>query len=251
LPIENLTASFPDDAPDGNGTTHIEYKLNFNRKVNKPVDPFRFALTRVDVNDSEPAPYTVYGFDDTTDTATFLYGRAHAPRYRVNCGTNPGNCAPKPVQLYFEFYGSDDANLSLRREYAQDNERSRDAILWYRNTHHDSAADSNITHLSHKYYAYDLNTTTGPLYLGGTIGTPNNGISQANIGYTGADGYPYKASVNIHTQKWLNYDRFNSDPDINASFLIEFNAIGVEAGEGNLGGTDSGPANSNRRIRWQ
>ncbi|MEJ2500537.1 MAG: hypothetical protein P8Y65_05310, partial [Campylobacterales bacterium] len=155
------------------------------------------------------------------------------------------------------FYGANDANLSLRREYAQDNERSKDAILWFRNTHHDSAADSNITHLSHKYFGYDINTTTAPLYLGNSIATPThitnpiNGISNVQIGYTGDDNYPYKASVNIHTQRWLNYDRFNPNPDINASFLIEFNAIGVEAGEGNLGGTDSGPANSNRRIRWQ
>ncbi|UFS62090.1 hypothetical protein LOH54_10570 [Sulfurimonas sp. HSL-3221] len=249
--LENTTTSFPDDAVDGNGTTHIEYRLNFNRKVNKPVDPVRIALNSVYVNDSEPSPYTVTGSHTSTDTATFLYGRGHAPRYRVNCGTVvTGPCLSQNLELFFEFYADNDSNLTLRRGYAQDNERSKDAIMWFRNTKHDSGADGNVTHLSHKFFGYDLNSSTSPLYQGTSITAPGNGISNVRIGYRGSDGYPYKASVNLHTDRWLKYDRFNANPDVNASFLIEFNAIGVEAGEGNLDGTDSGPANSNRRIRW-
>ena len=245
LPIENVETTFNKDTRDGNGTAHIEYNLNFDRKVNKPVNPLRLALEDVEVVDTD----SVYGDDNSNDTATFLYGRAHSPRYRVNCGTTAtGACLSSPLQIFFEFYSSD-SNLTLRRTYAQDINRSKDAIMWFHNTRHE-ANDGNITFLSHKYLEYVITTATSPLYLGGGIGDPAEGISEVRIGYRGTDGYPYKASVDLHTQKWLNYDRFNDNPDVNSSFLIEFNAVGAKVGEGDLSNTDEGPANSNRRIRW-
>ncbi|MHC3995226.1 hypothetical protein ACXWTF_10385 [Thiomicrolovo sp. ZZH C-3] len=255
LHIENNAALHPvfikDAEPDGNGTVFIQYKLNFDRKINKAANPMRLSLKSVDVNNTKTDPdYNVFGQDVTTDTATFLYGRAHSPRYRVDCNTtNTGPCTSSPLELFFEFY-STDSNLTLRKEYAQDNQRSKDAIRWFRNTHHSLSSDGNITGLSHKYFLYYLDGTSGPLKQIGSISTPAAGISSVTLGYTGSDGYPYKGSVELHTQKWLNYDRFNPNPDVNSSFLIEFNAIGQETGDGTLADPGDGPANSNRRIRW-
>ena len=250
LPITNVTASFPSrTAPDANGTTSIVYRINFDRKVNKPLNPLQLALAGVTIMDTDG----VTGSDNSPspDTATFLYGRVHAPRYRIDCSTTAtGACSSaQPLKLYFEFY-STDANLTLRHQYALDDERSEDAILWFRNTHHNTLVDGNITILSHKYHGYDLYTTSVPLHQNGTIAAPSAGTSSATIGYDGSIGYPYKSSIGLHTQKWLNYDRFNPDPDISSSFIIEFNAIGQETGEGDVPDTASGPANSSRRIRW-
>ncbi|WP_345972318.1 hypothetical protein [Sulfurimonas diazotrophicus] len=250
LPITNVTASFPSrTAPDANGTTLIAYRINFDRRVNQPVNPFRLSLSSVDIVDTDG----VYGSDNSPspDTATFLYGRVHAPRYRIDCSSAAlSSCSStQPLQLFFEFYSSDN-NLTLRRQYALDNERSKDAILWFRNTDHSALLEGNITVLSHRYNGYNLYTTSAPLHQNGGIGTPAAGASSVSIGYDGSRGYPYKSSIGLHTQKWLNYDRFNTDPDVNSSFMIEFNAVGQKTGEGNVPNTDSGPANSNRRIMW-
>ena len=115
LPIENLKTTFSDDAPDGNGTAHIEYNINFDRKVNQPVDPLRLALQKVEIDDTD----SVHGEDVSSDTATFLYGRVHAPRYRVDCNVTAINapCISGNLTMYFEFY-SKDTNVTLRRDSA-------------------------------------------------------------------------------------------------------------------------------------
>ncbi|MHC3995230.1 hypothetical protein ACXWTF_10405 [Thiomicrolovo sp. ZZH C-3] len=250
LPLTNTTASFPArSAPDANGTTTIAYRINFDRKVNTPLNPFRLALAGVDIVDTDGVSGS--DFSPSPDTATFLYGRVHAPRYRIDCSTavtSPCN-STQPLQLYFAFY-STDTNLTLRRQYAHDDERSKDAIYWFRNTNHSALIDGNVTILSHLYNGYNLSTTSAPLHQNSTISVPAAGTSTVTIGYDGSRGYPYKSSIGLHTQKWLNYHRFNTNPDVNASFLIEFNAVGLEAGEGNLSDTHSAPANSHRRIRW-
>ena len=53
LPIENSPASFPNTAPSGDGTTHIEYKLNFDRKQNLVVNPFQIDLSSVNIIDAD------------------------------------------------------------------------------------------------------------------------------------------------------------------------------------------------------
>jgi len=252
LPINNYIATFGHkSAPDKNGTSGILYKLNFNRKVNQPADPIRLALTSVDVKDDTLPAYPVYGSATTNDTATFLYGRAHSPRYRVNCGTNiTGPCISQKLELFFEFYSSD-SNLSVRREYASDTQRSKDAIMWFRNTHHSNIADGNITYLSHKYLDYNITMTSTPLQITtATVSDPANGISDVYMRYMNTEGYPYKASVELHTQQWLNYDRFNTNADINNTFLIEYNAVGQVIDQDVLPTTDDNASNSNRRIRW-
>jgi len=243
LPITNITTSFPLNAPDGNGTTHIEYKLNFDRKVNRPVDPFRISLTNADVNDTDG----VTGSDSTTDTATFLYGRAHAPRYRVDCSSSTGNCASQPLLIYFEFY-SKDSNLPLRRDAVSglnigDQLRSNDAILWFRNTNH-MAADGNTTSVAQRYIVSSPITPS--------VITHNGNTDQQTYTYSGNDGYPYKASMELNASRWLIYNRFEDNATSN-NFQLEFNAgPGNKAGTDNLGGgADTGAgANTNRRIRW-
>jgi len=237
LPINNLTTSFPPNAPDGNGTTHIEYKLNFDRKVNSPVDPIRISLTNVDVIDTD----SVTGSDTANDTATFLYGRAHAPRYRVDCSSSTGDCASQPLLIYFEFY-SKDSNLPLRQSIASDLQRSTDAILWFRNANH-AATDGNTTSVTQRYIA------SSP--ISESVITHGN-IDRQTYTYSGNDGYPYKASMELNASRWLIYNRFDDNATSN-NFQLEFNAgPGNKAGTDNLGGgADTGAgANTNRRIRW-
>jgi hypothetical protein len=241
LPIENLTTSF-----EGDGTTHIEYNLNFDRKVNQPVDPFRLALKKVEVEDNETAPYTVYGYDDSSDTATFLYGRVHAPRYRVDCNVTGMNepCTSGGLAMYFEFY-SKDSNLSLRQSLAPDVNRSKDAIYWFRNGMHE-LTDGNITSVTQRFVSpVEVSVPTAATW------DNTNHTELWKFQYTGKDGYPYKAAMGIDSNHWLLYNRYDANATTN-TFELEFNAgPGTKAGQDNLGSTDNdGDANTNRRIRW-
>jgi uncharacterized repeat protein (TIGR01451 family) len=87
LAIENIGSSFPADAPDGNGTTHIEYKLNFDRKQNLVVNPFQMILNDVNITEIDTTvPTTDLITGDTgalTDqNATMYYARTRPSQFR-------------------------------------------------------------------------------------------------------------------------------------------------------------------------
>ena len=84
-----------------------------------------------------------------------------------------------------------------------------------------------------------------------TTGTQTGSTELRRFQYTGTEGYPYKASMEVNASRWLIYNRFDENATSN-NFELEFNAgAGTKAGQDNLGGTDiGGDANTNRRIRW-
>ena len=243
LTIINRTGSFPADAPDGYGTTHIEYKLNFDRKVNKPVNPFRLALNHVNIRDAEATPFTVTGTHDTNDAATFLFGRVHAPRYRVSCGDPSAACTSPALTMYFEYYSDFDSNVTLRRSISSDDQRSKDGIVWFRNPSHETT-DGNITSVTQRYIA------TSPI---SEESVTRNGATEArSYKFTPSTwGYPYKSSMKIDPSKWLIYNRFDENATYN-TFALEYSAgAGNKAGTGDLGdGPGSSAATTARRIRW-
>ena len=242
LTIRNRTGSFPAGAPDGYGTTHIEYRLNFDRKVNKPVNPFRLALNRVAIRDAESAPFTVTGSYDTNDAATFLYGRVHASRYRVSCADPSAACTSQPLTMYFEYYSDFDANATLRRSISSDTQRSKDGIVWFINPSHQTS-DGNITSVTQRYIALSPISEESV--------TRNGATESRAYRYGDAEGYPYKASMRVNANRWLIYSRFDENATFN-TFALEFNAAeGNKVGTGNLGNGVSGSAAcTTRRIQW-
>ena len=245
LPISNITASFPANASDGNGTALIQYRLNFDRKVNQPVNPFRITLTHVDVDDGD----AVHGEDNTNDTATFLYGRVHAPRYRVSCPSPTAACISRPLYIYYEFYSDDSqgAIVHLRQNTlgVSDALRSKDSFNWFQNPAHVPATDGNVTATQQKYGAAHINQYGSA--------TTDGARSAIRYNYDYAAGYPYKGTIEITDSsvgRWLIYNRF----DINAtdnSFELEFNAEGTAAFmEQNVTSGSGGSVNTSRRIRW-
>ena len=272
---------------DANGTKLMNWdetnltkvlRFNFERVGNVAVNPFM--VTGPETNVTATSTYTQnYPGHDTTaeirgeaygtadQNATFIYGRAHAPRFRVPCDVNgTAPCATdvnRPVKIYYEFYYSKpgtfsiDANNTMLLSTAQggtltnDNNRSTDAINWFINTQH-TASDGNITALRHKFINYELTTTTAPLRRTGIIGLPANGISEVGMGYNGSQGYAYKSTIEIHTQEWLLYNRFEANPVYN-EFELEFNnKSGAETGTdtSNVGVDSDANVNTSRRIQW-
>ena len=70
--------------------------------------------------------------------------------------------------------------------------------------------------------------------------------------YNGGKGYPFKSTVNMTSNDWLIYDRYDSNAIVN-DFELEFYNTGIWAGQDNSDGTsaDSDAAtNTNRRLQW-
>ena len=250
---------------ENNGSTTLDLHINFDRSRTTPVNPVDLNISTIaaDCNISASTPYcttNANGVDNhqAFSTATLLsrhwmlYGRVHAPRYRVEC-SGTGNCstttAPnQALILYDEFYydlnSTIDANSSLTtvKNISSGVNRSVDSINWYTNIQHGSR-DGNATQVVQYYMpgASPISVISGP-----TI--PVSGRSTLNVTYDGTDGYPYKATMGITASPWLIYNRFDAAA-IHNDFELEFNA--AQLGEdSNLSDSNLTSPNTSRRIRW-
>ena len=224
----------------GLGTGHISLKINFDRKPNKAVDPFRMNIKNVNLSDSKTS-----GSKNVDANATFYYGRIHAPRVRSMC-QNSGNCMGEET-FYYEVYADKSADKSLLPTGAK---RSRDSVNWYGNSAH-SNADGNITGSTPN------NLQTSAI----TYGAASGESQTVQYQYDGTRGYPFKGSIRLDSatgevQKWLIYDRYNPAAT-SVQGELEFYGPGKWSGtttEAESTIKDSNDANrnknTNRRIRW-
>lgn len=256
LNISNTADSF---AQSGKGQAFLSYRLNFDRNRSLVVNPFMLWLQDVNITDAIDgisAPISLI----PENNATFLSGRLHAPRYRVEC-SGSGSCTTAatpnpPLRLYGEFYYDThltlDANTTLTTLLATTGaQRSVDSILWYTNNRHLHNGSSALegTALSVAQYYNNAVYSSTPL----SVTTPTNvnaGISTVTVTYNGSKSYPYKASMGISASPWLLYNRFDANASYNA-FELEFNAMHL-GGDANTSAQDANFTNPNtsRRIRW-
>jgi hypothetical protein len=248
---------------DENGTKTLDrnesnltqvLRFNFTRARNVPLNPFDLNVSELNITAisdyTDPVDGDTAQIDGSTSgvgngTAAFYYGRLHSPRYRI-----PGNSGT--VRFYYEVYCSPQADVNGTtcdvNSYGSGtplagNVLSIDDIRWYINGLH-TVTDGNTT------------AVTGRTTL---INNEVNNLNPTQPGYpnwlfnyTGNKGYPFKGTMEMSTQDWLLYHRFNPTVPTN-SFELEFNNIA-----GQWGGTDtSGVAvdsnaslNTNRRIEW-
>ena len=214
------------------GTAILSYNINFDRNVSQPINPFQFTINRLTVTDISG----VTGWLDLNQTLNYVYGRLHAPRYRIN--GNAGN-----VMVYPEIYWNQaTAPNALNNVIPPATQMlSVDSVNWYRNTVQ-VANDGNTTRmLQHRALGR----------VGQTVPTVNplpDGRSSHPLLYDGSQGYPYKTIMDINTTDapWLTYDRYDSNATFN-QFDIEFNSQGNK--QSNML-EDTAEVNSNRRIMW-
>ena len=229
--IENNSSVF---TTDDNGTTHMQWRLNFDRNNTKPVNPFQLDVNNIFFEDND----SVSGSEIVDDTATFYYGRMHAPRYRINGNTGA-------LDIYFEVYSdnADDLVANVSPGYLL----SVDDIHWYQNTKHHLYNDQEDGTSIREYIPKNASR------LNDFDGLTNNFVyfDQVPFTYKGNKGYPYKATIKIVPNSWLLYHRFNPSLDYN-EFELEFNRAGEAAGKkrSTIGVDSNASANTNRRIEW-
>ena len=214
------------------------------RDTTKPVNPF--IIKGSDINVSVESTYTdtAKGISDTikggkegTGSATFLYGRLHAPRYRVSS-------AAGSLPVYYEFYYDvnpgieDNTTLSGTFTGSGNADRSKDAFYWYKNNLHQTR-DGNITGIS-QYNFSDLTL--------GYNAAATNGIQYINYNYGGND-FPYRATIKISTQPWLIYNRYDAAATT-VDVPLEINS-GTLHNQGSGADSDAVDATQRpRRIEW-
>ena len=243
---------------ENNGTSNIELNLNFARTVNNPFNPIE--LYYRDMNASCLVPSDCdsrtelmnsvlpIGSVNSDLNVTHLYGREHVPRHR---SSNPTITVP----ISYEFYcDSDVTSLPVPCQIANHNIvspnrlLSQDDIRWYVQVGHNPTVDGNTSFTQTRGGAHDA-----------LFNDMNITNTQAAYTYDETRGYPFKATIEVTTQDWLIYNRYDGGPTVNNggnvvnSFELEFFSTGQWGGQDNTGGVNTNTlpsADTNRRIQW-
>ncbi len=249
LPITRVAKHFSDDGlsipiislsegnftKELNGTMNIVINYNYDKNsTSLPLNPKRLELNGLSVGCFDldecmiNANQNFYDYNASKDiigAINFVYGRVHAPRYRIE--GNDGN-----LTFYYEIYWDGNITCNLDNLFPSLPPLSVDSINWYRNTRH-QASDGNITSITKHRGSQSIITTT------------SKSFQEENIHYNN-NSYPYRAVMDINASPWLIYHRFDENATLN-SFDVEFNKKGSDVE--NM--TDSNASvNSNRRIMW-
>lgn len=189
-------------------------RFNFQRDANRSVDPFVTSISDMNLSVNSHYTQSVTGRDSSADingsqigansgSATFLYGRTHAPRYRYI--GNTGN-----AQIFYEVYCDTAGNKSL---LPAGSIGDSDSVNWYLNINHIYSSDGNITAIAEKN---SLGKVTGTLPT-----TSSFGSSSTTLLYNATQGYPYKTTMQVTPSGWLVYDPYNIGATTN-DFDVEF-----------------------------
>jgi len=250
------------DIPWNESNGSLRLGFNYLRATNTAVNPFMVFGTQARVDAKSVYTGTaaenggtvdIIGNDTSADqNVTFVYGRAHAPRFRAMC--DGAAACPGNVTFFYEFYADQDANATLINTLlGADKRRSIDSVNWYRNNKHDTSTDGNISGTSQNIPG-DLVHNAGQF-------SHTTQTSASTYSYSGTSGYPYKGTITIPQSSvagapsWLIYDKYQ--PDSNTTAMqseLEYYGPGTWTSTGKLDTHSSDnptkSRNTNRRIRW-
>ncbi|WP_297482154.1 hypothetical protein [Sulfurimonas sp.] len=232
------------------GSVNTILNLNYDRKVNKAVNPELITFKTYKVACSTPAncAYTAdlnlsnaaEGKKDLNYKIKHYYGKAHALRQRY-FGAD-GN-----VSIYYEVYCdlANDGNKSLLQD--KFNSKYSDDPRWFINTKHKTARDGRVNSINQRGF---------PLGSGNVQATTIDAqtLTKALLKYSTAstNGYPYITTMEINASNWLIYNRYNKNAKKN-EFEVEFiNSSAGWAGEHETNSTTKKNAAdiTNRRLMW-
>ena len=239
---------------DFNGVMDTRLNLNYNKEINIVVNPKEISFKRYDVGCENPTNNCNFKADMIDDKKTFgtkdlnstinikhYYGRTHSPRYRFVGPT--GNAF-----IYYEVYcNGTGCNKTLLQNRADGqsglNSRVIDDPRWFINELHTVADYGNPGNVTQK----DATRITS-----GALDFNTTGQTAAPLTYDETRGYPYKATMENNSSRWLIYNRFDAD-DNTTEFEVEFvnsNRNWAGARETTNTTDDTAASKTNRRSMW-
>jgi hypothetical protein len=231
--IENNTTIF-----ESNGTARVEYMLNFDRKINLPVNPFMISLNDANLTDgnvSEANPVNIL-----ENNATFHFARAKSSKYLYEVVDANSTTTPIAVNVYCDLGLIGCFALGVDTIGGQTNE-----FEWYLSTAHDGNNDGNITLVSS---ANGTVIPADPTEVTFTSGI-NNSVVVRHITATLPDDVDI--TFGAGTDGWLIY---NQDANVapNPFYRVRFIGAAGWAGTGDTGHVVEGniSGTKNRRLGW-
>ena len=227
--------------------TSANLVFNYNRNSSTPVNPFKvngadITLTALSTYASSAVPPVtdpITGTVSPTQSATFIYGRTHAPRQRFAS-------QDASALIYYEAYCNGIENgracdKTLLPGLGID-ARYNDDFRWFINDLEDGT-QSSIGNVTQK--------TLGSSTISISSQTAGNPTSTLII-YDESKGYPYKTTMQNSAPTWLLYNKYTPNIPTN-EFEVEFiNPASSWAGQSESENTTKKKASSltNRRSMW-
>jgi hypothetical protein len=223
-----------------NGATTLTFKVNFDRNVSIPDNPFNIAKNDFNITSIIDASGTAGNdFNRSSDmNATFVYGRTHAPRYRFT--SSDGNAS-----IYYEVYCDTNGTKALLPNGAM-SKGGVDSVGWYLNEM-TAISDGTASTLSEKKTAIHVTPTPSTIT---TLSAP--ALSTASLHYDGVMNYPYKTTMENNASSWLIYNKYDNAATTN-EFEVEFynSAVNWTGVKGTNTTTDSNAKpTTSKRILW-
>ena len=241
------------------GTTNVEIHLNFDRKVNNPINPLKIVFNDINVScqDLEKCKsyadlkndYIAKGNRSLDFNLTHYYGRVHAPDY-VDKDADDLINATIYYEIFLDENGIDYANIK--------GNESIDDVNWYVNQSHTNL-DGNISNNGNSSITAANNTALdSPIQINtasasdNKSGIINSGKENITLQYPHNLSHPYKDRIDMNASLWLIYNRFDENATTN-HFYVTFPGKPKDwAGIGKTGKTvDLNMSSSTqKRIEW-
>lgn len=248
-PLATIPASYFTKA--NAGTLPMQLHLNFDRNRTQAVPMQRLHFGDMNsscVTATQCQSYanlnTTYQPVDTIHTdsnVTFMYGRLHAPRYRIEG-------AQSNINLYYEVFCDADSSCTNGSLGVALGTESLDDVNWYVNPAHTSEA------LFGSIISLSGQTHTAVTTFGNTAADVNftQGVKTTQVVYDQTLGFPFKSKILLNTQPWLVYHRFDANATTNSMMLEFFNNNAGWSGTSKTSSNvdEKASKTTNRRINW-
>jgi uncharacterized repeat protein (TIGR01451 family) len=247
LPIENIPSTFSADAPDGNGTAYIEYKLNFDRQQHLLVNPFKLVLSDVNITDTDG----VEGTDNVNQNATLQYARSRSSQFFYEDIDDQNVLTPIMIDIYCDLGFTACDSLSIDTVNGQINE-----VNWWLSLGHDiDNDDGNITLMEGAVTegnSTDWSVTPAVNIITDTATDPNIVVDRGTN-----PTLPLTVEIELdetnsrNTDHWLIYNP-NYPMPLSPFYKVRFIGTSGWAGHGDTGHVvDSNTSvKKNRRLGW-
>ena len=246
LTIENNASSFPASG-DKNGTTTINYKLNFDRKQHLVVNPVRLKLSDVNITDTDGVEGSTAG-PILNQNATLYYARVRPSKFFYGGNTVSPVTTPIFIDVYCDlgFTACDDYGINTVSGQINEDD------WWLSWDHSRSQGDGNITLIASTNG--DVSAPPKP-----NIDASEGADTTVEVTY-GMNPLPYIVDIEFetdntaanYTNAWLIYNKYNAIVAPSPFYRVEFIGISRWAGHGDTGHVvDSDTSTKkNERVGW-
>ncbi len=222
---------------DNNGTGNFIVRLNFNRVINKPVNPFVLNVTDLNTSDSDGV---VGKLENQDMRAVYYYARARASKFMYDDVTDNSIKTPVYIDVYYTPGTEFDKNATFdTNKFTVTND-----FEWFISSQHNNTKDGEV-----KLVSQDTNKAT----VTNTPAIVNGKTQDATVTDAGNTLRPFIVDINMTgTSSWLIYNK-DKPQEPSPFYRVRFTNPGNEwAGYGKTGRVVETNASKHkvRRLEW-